>query len=106
MTGKPGEVLKGNPASLALQPGLPFSSEGVRESLRQLYRTGRYADLRAETSPTAGGVRLDIVARQNFYINLVRVTGLIVFREHSSQAVALASLSLAMGSGFYQNTLP
>ncbi|PYU14325.1 MAG: hypothetical protein DMG29_09845, partial [Acidobacteria bacterium] len=44
-----GEVLEENPASLALQPGLPFSSEGVRESLRQLYRTGRYADLRAET---------------------------------------------------------
>ncbi len=100
-----GEVLEENPASLALQPGLPFSSEGVRESLRQLYRTGRYADLRAETSPTAGGVRLDIVARQNFYINLVRVTGLTGLREHPSEAVALASLRLALGEAFHQSTL-
>src|SRR2546425_789455 len=100
-----GEVLEENPASLALQPGLPFSSEGVRESLRQLYRTGRYADLRAETSPTAGGVRLDIVARQYFYINLVRVTGLTGLREHPSEAVALASLRLALGEAFHQSTL-
>src|SRR2546426_11448095 len=100
-----GEVLEENPASLALQPGLPFSSEGVRESLRQLYRTGHYADLRAETSPTAGGVRLDIVARQNFYINLVRVTGLTGLREHPSEAVALASLRLALGEVFHQSTL-
>src|SRR3989449_984471 len=100
-----GEVLEENPASLALQPGQPFSTEGVRESLRQLYRTGRYADLRAETSPTAGGVRLDIVARQNFYINLVRVTGLTGLREHPSEAVALASLRLALGEVFHQSTL-
>src|SRR5712691_6337876 len=97
-----GEVLEENPASLALQPGQPFSTEGVRESLRQLYRTGRYADLRAETSPAAGGVRLDIVVRQNFYINLVRVTGL---REHPSEAVALASLRLGLGEVFRQSGL-
>src|SRR5437879_9694326 len=97
-----GEVLEENPTSLALQPGQPFSTEGVRESLRQLYRTGRYADLRAETSPAAGGVRLDIVARQNFYINLVRVTGL---REHPSEAVALASLRLGLGEALRQSAL-
>src|SRR3989475_6771549 len=95
-----GEVLEENPASLALQPGQPFSTEGVRESLRQLYRTGRYADLRAETSPGAGGVRLDIVVRQDFYINLVRVTGLTGLRWHPSEAAALASLRLALGRAF------
>ena len=40
-----GEVLEENPG-LPAQPGQPLDSEAVRESLRQLYRTGRYADLR------------------------------------------------------------
>src|SRR2546428_12697833 len=102
ITSETGEVLEENPASLALQPGQPFSTEGVRESLRQLYRTGRYADLRAETSPAAGGVRLDIVVRQDFYINAVHVTGL---REHPSEAVALASLRLGLGEAFRQSAL-
>lgn len=97
-----GEVLEENPASLALQTGQLLSTEAVRESLRQLYRTGRYADLRAETSPAAGGVRLDFVVRQNFYINLVRVTGL---GEHPSEAVALASLRLGLGEPFRQSAL-
>src|SRR5712691_2568974 len=100
-----GKVLEENPASLAFQPGQLLSAEVVRESLRQLYRTGRYADLRAETSPAAGGVRLDFVVRQNFYINLVRVTGLTGLREHPSEAVALASLRLALGEAFHQSTL-
>jgi outer membrane protein insertion porin family len=97
-----GEVLMENPAELPLQAGQPLGSEAVRESLRQLYRTGRYADLRAETRPVDGGLRLDFVVRQNFYINLVHVTGL---REPPGEPVALASLRLGLGETFRKSAV-
>jgi len=97
-----GEVLEENPAKLPLQPGQALGAEGVRESLRQLYRTGRYADLRAETSPVPGGVRLDFVVRGNFFVNLVRVTGL---RERPGEALALASLNLGLGEPFRESAV-
>src|SRR4029077_3415271 len=43
-----GAVLESNPAGLPLQPGQAFSAQAERDSLRQLFRTGRYADLTAE----------------------------------------------------------
>src|SRR5713226_3291490 len=97
-----GEVLEENPAKLPLQPGQAFGAEAVRESLRQLYRTGRYADLRAETSPVPGGVRLDFVVRENFFINLVRIKGL---REPPTEGQALVSLGLNPGEIFRQEGL-
>src|SRR5713226_434755 len=97
-----GEVLEENPAKLPLQPGQALGAEAVRESLRQLYRTGRYADLRAETSPVPGGVRLDFVVRGNFFVNLVRVTGL---RERPGEALALASLNLGLGEPFRESAV-
>jgi len=97
-----GEVLKENLADLPLQPGQQFNSEVVRESLRQLYRTGRYADLRAETSRVAGGLRLDFVVQQNFFVNLVRVTGL---REPPGEPLAIAAMRLGLGQTFRESTL-
>jgi len=97
-----GEVLEENPSNLPLQPGLPFDSETVRASLRLLYRTGRYADIRAETSPAAGGIRVDFVVRQNFFVNRVRVIGL---REPPGEPLAIASLRLGLGEAFHESTL-
>src|ERR1700728_4092334 len=54
-----GAVLEENPARLTLQPGQSFSLDAERQTLRELFRTGRYADLRAVLTPVAGGVRLD-----------------------------------------------
>ena len=64
-----GAVLEQDPPKLTLQPGEPFSMEAESASLRELFRSGRYADLRAELADVPGGVRLDFVVRQNFYIN-------------------------------------
>ncbi len=43
-----GAVLQQNPSQLTPQPGQPFSMETESASLRELFRSGRYADLRAE----------------------------------------------------------
>jgi outer membrane protein assembly complex protein YaeT len=97
-----GEVLNENPAELAQQAGQNYSSDAVRESLRQLYRSGRYADIRAEASAGESGVRLDFVVRPNSYVNSVRVTGL---KEPPGEGAALAALQLGLGEIFREQAL-
>ncbi len=92
-----GAVLEENPPKLTLQPGQPYSVEAESASLRELFRSGRYADLRAELTDVPGGVRLDFVVRQNFYINRVQIEGL---REPPADALALSALRLNVGEPF------
>ena len=86
---------KTTPAGLALEPGQPFSIDAERETLRQLYRTGRYADLVAEVSPAGGGLLLSFVAQQNYYVSRVLILGL---REPPSDTQAV------VGAGFFSGS--
>ena len=60
IVGEDGQVLVGSPRGIPLETGKPLDREGVAGSLRALYRTGDYADLRAVVTPENGGVRLDL----------------------------------------------
>ena len=42
-----GAILEQNPSELTIQPGQPYSREAESASLRELFRSGSYADLRA-----------------------------------------------------------
>ncbi len=97
-----GEVLGENPPGLPLQPGQSFSFAAVRECIRQLYRSGDYADLRAESVSLSGGLRLDFVVQRNLYVNQVHVTGL---REPPGENLAIASLRLRLGEPFRESDL-
>ncbi len=97
-----GAVLEDNPPKLTLQPGQPFSMEAESTSLRELFRSGRYADLRAEVSDVTGGVRLDFVVRQNMYINRVQIEGL---HEPPGEALALSALRLNVGEPFRESEM-
>lgn len=92
-----GAVLQENPPKLPVQPGQTFSVQAESASLRELFRSGLYADLRAELTEVAGGVRLDYVVRQNLYINRVQIVGL---HEPPGEALALSSLRLNVGEPF------
>lgn len=94
-----GRVHEEHAAGLRVQPGQAFDSASVRDAIRQLYRSGNYADIRAETFPVDAGLRLDFVVRENFFINGVRLTGL---HEPPSEGLALASLRLGLGQTFRQ----
>jgi len=96
-------LLQENPAPLPLQPGQLFSIDTERDSLRQLFRTGLYADVVAEAVPVAGGFRVDFVVRRNFYVNSVQVDGL---HEPPSDAVAVSSLRLTFGDIFRESDMP
>jgi outer membrane protein insertion porin family len=97
-----GAVLEQNPPKLTLQPGQPYTTEAESASLRELFRTGRYADLRAELADVPGGVRLDFVVRQNLYINRVQIEGL---REPPGEALALSALRLNVGEPFRESDM-
>jgi outer membrane protein insertion porin family len=97
-----GSVLEENPPKLTLQPGQPFSAEAEAASLRELFRSGRFADIRAELTDLPGGVRLDFVVRQNMYINRVQMEGL---REPPGEALALSSLRLNVGEPYRENDM-
>ena len=71
-----GRVLSEAPAGLSIEIGKPLDRSKVAESLRALYGTGDYAELRAVAWRVEGGVRLDFVARENLFFNQVRIEGL------------------------------
>ncbi len=57
------------------QKGEPLDATKVNESLKNLYATGRFASLRAEAEPEAGGVVLTFAGKARFFIGVVQVTG-------------------------------
>jgi len=62
-----GRVLSEAPEGLAVAIGKRLNREQVAESIRALYRTGDYRDLRAISTPVEGGVRVDFVAREQLF---------------------------------------
>jgi len=97
-----GSVLEQDPPELTIKRGQPFSMDAESASLRELFRTGRYADLRAELTNVPGGVRLDFVVRQNLYINRVQIVGL---REPPGESRAISALRLNLGEIFRESDM-
>lgn len=62
-----GRVLSEPVKGINVEIGKPLDRTKVAESLRLLYKTGDYSDLRAVIVPVPGGVRLDFVARENLF---------------------------------------
>jgi outer membrane protein insertion porin family len=87
---------------LPLQVGKPFDFAAERESLRKLYFTGDYADIRVTAAPVAGGLRVDFIVRRNYYNNIVRIEGL---KEPPSEPAAIAALRLGLGEPFRESAL-
>src|SRR5260370_13338139 len=94
-----GQVLLESPSGITVETGKPVDREKIAESLRALYRTGDYADVRSVLTPVSGGVRLDFVARENLFFNEVRIEGLIA---PPSDASAAAAMQLALGQTYRQ----
>jgi outer membrane protein insertion porin family len=89
-------------ASLPLQPGKPFDFAVERDTLRELYRTGDYADIRVTAEPGAEGLRVNFIVRRNYFNNVIRVEGL---KEPPSEPAALASMRLGLGEPFRETAL-
>ena len=60
---------------LAQKVGEPLDRVRVRDSIRALYATGRFADIQAEVSPSGEGVVLTFTTSANFFVGAVQVEG-------------------------------
>jgi len=60
---------------LAQKAGEPLDRDRVRDSMRTLYATGRFADIQAEVVPSGEGVVLTFTTSANFFIGAVLVEG-------------------------------
>jgi len=63
-----GRVLREPVKGINVEIGRPLDRTKVAQSLRLLYKTGDYSDLRAVLTTVPGGVRLDFVARENLFL--------------------------------------
>jgi outer membrane protein insertion porin family len=60
---------------LPLKAGDKLGRDQVRESIRVLYATGRFADIQAEVTPAGDGVVLTFVTSLNFFVGAIDVEG-------------------------------
>jgi len=102
VTTEEGRLLERNPPELPLQPGQPYSTEAEQAALKQLFRTGLYADIRTVVRPAGEALQVDFVVQQNYFIGVVRLAGL---EEPPSEARALAALGLGLGEPFSPTTM-
>src|SRR6202790_3994893 len=92
-----GRVLSEPIKGINVETGKPLDRTKIAESLRLLYKTGDYSDLRATITTVPGGVRLDFVARENLFFNQVLIDGLI---PPPSEASAVAATQLNLGQTY------
>jgi outer membrane protein insertion porin family len=94
-----GKVLQAQLQALPVQVGEPLRPEQVAASIRILYQTGNYADLRAVVYPEGDAVRLDFVARENLYFNQILINGL---TPPPTDASAVAAMQLSLGQTYHE----
>ena len=97
-----GRVLSEPAKNVKVEPGQPLDRSNVAQSLRLLYRSGNYADLRAAIVAVPGGVRLDFIARENLYFNQVLIEGL---TAPPSDASAAAATQLNLGQTYHRELM-
>jgi outer membrane protein assembly factor BamA len=97
-----GKVLSDAPTDLPLQPGKPLDPSPVAASIRKLYHTGDYSDLKAAVTAVEGGVRVDFVVTEQLFFNQVRIAGLV---SPPSEASAAAAMQLTLGQPYRQDTV-
>ncbi len=97
-----GYALSDQLPAMPLEVGKPFEMEAERTSLKALYATGRYAQIRTDATPVADGLRIDFVVEKNLFNNVLRIEGL---KEPPTEASALAALRMPLGEPFRESVL-
>lgn len=94
-----GRVLSESPSGISVEVGKPVDGDQIAASIRALYATGDYADLRAVVTPEGSGQRLDFVVRENLFYNQVLIQGL---TPPPTEASAAAAMQLGLGKPYRQ----
>lgn len=78
---------------LPQKSGEPLDRDQVRESIRILFATGRFADIQAEATPSGEDVVLTFATSPNFFVGAVQVEGA-PGRPNSNQIVNASKFQL------------
>ena len=97
-----GRVLSDAPAALPIQLQKELDPDQIAESIRTLYRSGDYADVRAISTPVSEGIRVDFVVREQLFFNRVTIHGLL---SPPTDASAIAALQLPLGEPYQPGAL-
>jgi len=97
-----GQVLAAGPSVSTVETGKPLDRGQAAASLRALYRTGNYSNIRVLSESVAGGIRIDFVVQENLYFNQLLVFGL---KAPPTEASAAAAMQITLGDVFRQETL-
>ena len=97
-----GHAVTGHVPVLALETGKPFDYGAERESLRTLYRTGDYSDIRVVAREETDGLHVDFIVRRNYYNNSIRVLGL---KPPPIEPTAVAAMRMVLGEPFRESSL-
>jgi len=110
-------------AQITQKVGEPLDPAKVRETLKNLYATGRFREVRADAESTEAGVELVFVARAVFFVGVICVEGapsaveprllVTASRLHLGQAIEETELDTARErlagvlaeNGYYQATI-
>jgi outer membrane protein insertion porin family len=88
--------------TLALKEGASFDFPAERESLRTLYATGDYANIRVAATRAANGLHVDFIVTRDFYNNVIRIDGL---KEPPTEPAAQSALRLNLGEPFRESAV-
>jgi outer membrane protein insertion porin family len=78
---------------LPQKPGQPLDRDQIRESIRILFATGRFADIQAEVTPSGAAVQLTFTTSLNFFVGAIDVEGA-PSRPNNNQIVNASKLQL------------
>jgi outer membrane protein insertion porin family len=88
--------------SLLLKAGDTFQFSTERDSLRTLYATGDYANIRVSAASSAAGLLVNFIVSRAYYNNVVRIDGL---KEPPTEPAAQAAIRLTLGEPFREGSL-
>jgi outer membrane protein insertion porin family len=72
-----------------LRVGMPFSARSVQKTLKPLYQTGLFRDIRIEAEPSEGGLALKFIFVEKVFISKILPTGHTFSRKKILQALNL-----------------
>ncbi len=85
------------PDGVTVAIGSPLERAQVAASIRAMYKTGIYADLRAVETPVPGGLRLDFVVTEQLFFNRIILQGLV---SPPTEASAAAAMQITLGQPY------
>jgi len=92
-----GRVLAESPTEVSVRTGKPLDRAQVAESIRAVYRTGDYTEVRVVSTPVEGGIRVDFVVKEQLFFSQVVIRGL---SSPPTEASALAAMQLPLGDPY------